>query len=122
MAYSGEKSALAVQSSEAGRAFGDTFGHIHRRVESPRFFPQLSCFRYLSCVVFEDLQPSDGVRKIQRRGTIVAAIEGEPFILTGLGEYHATCIPMDVTQMSHRVRQRERVVLVATDGDGLLVR
>ncbi len=112
---------LAAQLREAGLAFGYARSDIPCRVKLPGFLPQPSGFFHLSRLGFENREGPNRVGEIERRCSLLAAIERERLQVTGLGSFGTACILMDVPQMPHRVCQCERVPFFATNGDGFLV-
>ena len=117
----GSRARLAAQSSEPGRAFGNPLSHVCRCVEVPRFFPQPSRLFHLAGVFFEYRQRPKRVREVEWRRFLVAPVKCERLVVARLGQFRPTRILMDVTQMSNRVCQGERIAFVAANGDRFLV-
>ncbi len=117
----GQPRALAAQSSEPGRAFGNALSHVCRCVEVPRFFPQPSRLFHLAGVFFEYRQRPKRVREVEWRRFLVAPVKCERLVVARLGQFRPTRILMDVTQMSNRVCQGERIAFFAANGDRFLV-
>lgn len=86
-----------------------------------RLSPQPSCHFDLPCVLFEDGQGSERVRQLARRRFLVATIDFERLVVAGFGQFHAACVPVEVTQVPNRVRKRQGVECFTTDGNRFLV-
>jgi hypothetical protein len=75
-----------------------------------------------SNLAFEERQRSNGVRQIERLGLLICAIKRERFLIAAFGQFHSARVPMDVSHMSHGMRELERVAFSAADGNGLFIK
>jgi hypothetical protein len=86
-----------------------------------RFLPQPSRLFSRAGIAFEDRETANGVGKIERPSLLVVAIERQGFVVAGLGQLCTSRIVMNIAEMPNRVREPERLVQLAEDGDGFLI-
>ena len=112
---------LLSQQRELGRASRDAFRHVDCRIEIPGFFPKQSRLFSFARFPFEYGHAPNGVRRVERGGFRVAAIESESFVIAGRGQFGASLLVTNIAQVADGVCQSERFTLLAIDGNGFLI-
>ena len=69
----------------------------------------------------KDGDTAERVSEVERRSVRVGAIERQRFGVTGRGEIRAAGLAFDIGNVADGVREAERIVFAAKDGDGFVV-
>jgi hypothetical protein len=117
----GDNTLFPSQLREPAGAFGDTRFHVDRRVQIPCFLPEESRLCVFAGVAFQERQASNGVCQVERCGLLMAAINGQGFVVAGFSQVQMSLILVDVSHVADSVSQPERIALHAVDRDGFFV-
>ena len=105
----------ALEEREPPRAFRHARGDVNTRVKIARFLPKELRLVGFAGVERKNREAANGIRQIQRRGSLVAAIDFQRFAVTRLGKVSASLVPLNVADVSNGVRYLKRVALRAVD-------
>jgi hypothetical protein len=109
------------QPGEALRALGHSLSDVERRVQVSDLRPEFSRRLRFSQALLEYGERPKSVRQIEWRGPRVTLVDCQRLPVTRLGQIKAAAVLMYVAEMPNRVRQLERIVFGAAEGDGFLV-
>ena len=85
------------QMRESCRTFRHSRFHTHTRVQFPGFFPQASGFFDFPGIVLKYRQRTNGVRQVERRSFLPAAIQRQSRKVAILGQLRVSFMPVNVS-------------------------
>ena len=112
---------LSCQPRQLLRAFGDAFSDIDHRIEITGFLPQLPGLLRVADLGLQYCHAADGVSQVQRRSIGLDAIEIERFAVARLGQLRVSNVPIQVTEMTYGVGEREWVSIGSGEFNRFLI-
>jgi hypothetical protein len=91
------------------RTLGYPRFNVDRRVKVSGFLPKRFRFLGLAGIELENRQSANGVGQIQRRSSLITAVDTQGLVITGLGQPSASLMPVNVAYMPNRMSQFESV-------------
>ena len=111
----------SLQQRQPPIAFRDASLHIDGCVKISRFLPQRPCRLGVGGIALQNCQAANRIRQIEWRSFRVTPIDTQGFVITGPSQIWTSGFAMNVSHVSHCVRQPQRIALNAVQSNRFLV-